>query len=99
MKCMENIWFGIPIKKIDWFPTIDYNKCIGCMACVRKCKHGVYAEKDGKPRVVNPKNCVVGCTGCEPVCPQGAISHPPKSYLRQLKKRDDFRSECRCGSC
>jgi hypothetical protein len=24
MKCVENIWFGIPRKEIDWFPTINY---------------------------------------------------------------------------
>jgi len=97
MKCMENIWFGIPIKKIDWFPAIDYNKCIGCMACVNKCTHGVYAEKDGKPKVVKPKNCVVGCTGCEPICPQNAISHPPKSYLEKLSKRKGIKIGCQCG--
>jgi len=95
----EKLWFGIPRNEIHWFPTIDYKKCIGCMACVNKCKHGVYAEKDGKPKMVKPKNCVLGCTGCEPVCPQKAISHPPKSYLRQLMKRDDFKSGCSCGGC
>ena len=90
-------WFGIDRDKIDWFPTIDYDKCIGCMACVSKCGHGVYAEENGKPKVVKPKNCVVGCTGCEPICPQEAITHPPKSYLQGLTKNKDFKHGCDCG--
>jgi len=66
---MENEkWFGIPRDEINWFPKIDYEKCAGCMACLKKCSHGVYSEENGKPKVVNPKSCVVGCTGCDEVC-------------------------------
>lgn len=83
-------WFGISRNKIDWFPTINYDKCNSCMTCVNKCGYGVYAEKNGKPEVVKPKKCVVGCTGCDPICPNGAISHPPKSYLKKLAKRKEF---------
>lgn len=97
MSKQEDTWFGIPRRDIDWFPIIDYEKCVGCMACVKKCSQEVFAEKDGWPDVVNPKNCVVGCTGCEPVCPQKAISHPPKSYLNTLSKRKDFTIGCQCG--
>lgn len=25
-----------------WYPIIDYDKCVGCMACNDMCKHGVY---------------------------------------------------------
>ena len=73
-------------KKIKWFPTIDYSKCIGCMACLTKCKRGVYANKSGRPIVASPYSCVVGCRGCEPVCPKGAISHPSDRYLTQAVK-------------
>jgi len=93
----EKQWFGIPREQIDWFPTINYEKCIGCMTCVKKCTHGVYTEEKGKPKVVAPKNCVVGCTGCESVCPKGAISHQPKEYLQKLVKRKDFQAGCTCG--
>ena len=90
-------WFGIPREEIDWFPTIDYGKCVGCMACVKKCTQGVYTDENGKPKVVAKKNCVVGCTWCDSICPKGAISHPPKEYLQNLVKRKDFQSGCACG--
>ena len=96
-KMSEKEWFGIPREQIDWFPAIDYASCTGCMACVKKCSHGVYGESNGKPKVVAPKNCVVGCTGCELACPQKAISHPPKDYLQKLVKRKDFKTGCACG--
>ena len=25
-----------------WYPVIDYEKCVGCMACNDMCRHGVY---------------------------------------------------------
>ena len=90
-------WCGIGRDEIDWFPTIDYTKCTGCMACVNKCKNGVYSRAKGKPRVAKPKNCVVGCTGCQPVCPVGAISHPSRGYLRSLAGRPGFKASCSCG--
>lgn len=93
----NNKWFGILREEIDWFPTIDYEKCSGCLACVRKCSNGVYAEEESRPKVINPKNCVVGCTGCDEICPQKAISHPPKEYLEELIKCDDFKMGCSCG--
>ena len=63
----------------DWFPVIDYGKCIGCLACVSFCKSGVYSAKAGRPAVSKPEACPKGCRGCEPVCPQGAITHAGKS--------------------
>ena len=90
-------WFGIPREEIDWFPMIDYKKCIGCLACVGKCTHGVFSEEGGNPEVIRPKNCVVGCTGCQNVCSQHAISHPPRDYLEKLSKRKDFTAGCSCG--
>lgn len=60
-----------------WYPVIDYNKCIGCMACNDMCKHGVYKPdiENNKPKVVYGNGCVYGCHGCERKCPVNAISY------------------------
>ncbi len=86
----EESWHGIPRSKIPWYPTVDYSKCISCGKCVDYCKLGTYEfeEKDGKKRIVvkNPNNCVVLCTGCDGICPVGAIKHPPKTETREIIK-------------
>lgn len=96
----ENKWFGIPRLEIDWYPTIDTSKCINCMTCVRFCKKGVYGVSENKPKVINPKNCVVACRGCDAKCPVGAISHQSDEYLSELLKRksEDTVGEC-CATC
>ena len=78
----EETFHGVPRSKIPWYPTIDREKCVGCGKCVDYCKHGVYEfeEKDGgkRPVVKKANNCVVYCTGCDGICPSGAIKHPSK---------------------
>lgn len=67
---------GIDRDKIDWHPTIDETKCIGCGMCATSCGRGVYKfdyEKK-KSKVVNPNNCMVACITCANLCPVGAIS-------------------------
>ncbi len=95
-----NKWFGIPRQEIDWFPTIDKEKCTACLTCVKFCKKGVYDVLENKPKVVEPKNCVVGCRGCDTKCLVGAISHPSDEYLNELLKRKsaDTVSDC-CSTC
>lgn len=97
-KEFENKWYGIPRSEIDWYPTIDAQKCIVCLACVKFCKKEVYAELDGKPKLINPQNCVVGCRGCDSKCPVGAISHPSDEYLRELENRKTYDSVSKCCS-
>jgi len=60
-----------------WYPVIDYDKCVGCMACNDMCKHGVYKPdpETGMPKVVYGIGCVHGCHGCERNCPAGAIHY------------------------
>jgi NAD-dependent dihydropyrimidine dehydrogenase PreA subunit len=99
----EDDWHGIPRKEIPWYPTIDYEKCISCGKCVEYCKLGAFEfeEKDGEKRstVKNPNNCVVLCTGCDEICPAGAIKHQSKKetgeIIRNLRKTHDLNKENR----
>lgn len=95
---MEDKWFGMDREDIKWFPTIDHDKCTGCESCIKKCSHSVFEKIDGKVMVVKAFNCVVGCTGCDPLCPEGAISHPPREYLVNLIKNRNFETGCGCNS-
>jgi NAD-dependent dihydropyrimidine dehydrogenase PreA subunit len=87
----EETWHGILRSKIPWYPTIDYEKCLSCGKCVDYCKLGTYEfeEKTGnkRPIVKNPNNCVVLCSGCDAICPTGAIKHPSKTETRQIIRK------------
>lgn len=95
----EENWHGIPRSKIPWYPTIDYDKCQNCGKCVEYCTLGTYEfeEKNGKkkPVVKNPNNCVVMCSGCDSICPAGAIKHPSKKdtreKIRELRKTPELK--------
>ena len=89
----------IPREQVPWYPTIDEDKCTGCGACVEFCSHGTYEfdEANGKAKVAHPFNCVVGCTGCEPQCPVGAISFPPLTVLAELVNKGGKTGGCGCG--
>jgi len=95
----EETWHGIPRSKIPWYPSIDYEKCIACGKCVDFCHKSVFSmeEKVGKKKTVvkNPNSCVVICTGCDDICPAGAISHPSKKEftqkIRALRKNPDYK--------
>jgi NAD-dependent dihydropyrimidine dehydrogenase PreA subunit len=86
----EQTWYGIPREKIPWHPTINYEKCANCGKCVEFCTLGTYEfqESTGKKRpiVKNPNNCVVLCSGCDSICPAGAITHPSKKQTREVIK-------------
>lgn len=59
-----------------WYPVIDFNKCIKCGRCVRKCNNGVYDKsKMPEPCVAYPMGCIQGCHGCGNICPVGAITY------------------------
>ncbi len=84
----KGAFHGVHREKIPWFPTIDYDKCVGCGRCVEYCKFDVYClqEKNGKkmPVVEKPNNCVVYCNGCDAICALGAIKHPSKLETGRL---------------
>ncbi len=81
-------WHGIDRKEIPWFPTINYDKCIGCNLCFVSCGRMVYEydEEKRKPIVVKPYNCLVGCSTCGTICPVDAIDFPDPSIIKKIEK-------------
>jgi len=81
-------WQGIPREEIPWHPTVDLSKCVGCKECFNFCHQKVYSwdEANNKTRVVEPYRCVVGCSTCAGLCKVEAISFPPLTVLKNLKK-------------
>jgi NAD-dependent dihydropyrimidine dehydrogenase PreA subunit len=83
---------SIPREEIPWFPTINYEKCTGCLTCVKIDKdagHDVYAVEGNPPRPVvkNPYSCVVGCQTCAKMCPNEAIIFPSTEELRKTLRK------------
>lgn len=79
----------IPREKIRWFPTVNYDACIGDRACYEFCKNDVFVwgEENAHPIVQNPLNCVVGCESCAQLCPEEAITFPNQEELRATLRR------------
>lgn len=82
-------WQGIPREEIPWFPTIIDDLCDGCGVCVKYCSFGVYEydEKVNKVRVINPFNCMVGCSMCVLKCKPKAVIFPPLGILETFRKK------------
>jgi NAD-dependent dihydropyrimidine dehydrogenase PreA subunit len=86
----------IPRKDIPWNPTIDEAKCTGCGTCAEFCHHSVYELEGDKAKVVRPTDCVVGCTGCQSKCPEGAISFPDmKEFVETMRRLRGQSCACR----
>ncbi len=81
-------FMGVPREEIDWFPTIDPEKCSNCGDCAKFCAHEVYVFEEGRIVVKNPKNCVVFCQACLKMCPvEGAVVfQQKKDVLQQIKQ-------------
>ncbi|MGQ9619322.1 MAG: 4Fe-4S dicluster domain-containing protein [Candidatus Aminicenantia bacterium] len=79
---------NIPREKIPWYPTINEEACIGDRNCVDFCKNEVFEwdEENGKPMVVKPFNCILGCSACAQICPADAINFPSLEELRRVIK-------------
>ncbi|WP_119291852.1 FAD-binding oxidoreductase [Azohydromonas sediminis] len=84
-------WRGIPREQIHWNPTVHDEACIGCGTCVTGCNRLVYRfdYERKKPVVVDPLNCMVGCTTCANTCPAHAIEFPPIESILALEQRAD----------
>ena len=57
------------IDLVDGVYVIDKETCIGCMACVEACPHGVMVVHKGEDA---PCKCTL-CGACTEMCPRGAI--------------------------
>jgi CDP-4-dehydro-6-deoxyglucose reductase len=79
-------WHGIPREEIKWNPTVDVDHCTGCGTCVTGCSRMVYRYDYDKRKavVVDPLNCMVGCTTCANTCPTHAIHFQPLSTILAL---------------
>jgi len=86
MSKISKTWHGILREEIPWYPTVNEEKCIGCGLCFVTCGRDVYEMVGKKVKVVNPYNCLVGCTTCETVCPVGAITFPSKEMIQRIEK-------------
>jgi NAD-dependent dihydropyrimidine dehydrogenase PreA subunit len=88
MEVINMAWFtGYPREKIQWYPTIDDDKCVDCGMCMN-CGGKVYKWTDDGPVVDKPYKCVVGCTTCATLCQGNAITFPDKKALRELYQKE-----------
>jgi CDP-4-dehydro-6-deoxyglucose reductase len=82
-------WHGVPREQIDWHPAVNEEVCIGCGTCVTGCSRLVYRfdYERRKAVVVDPLNCMVGCTTCANTCPTNAITFPALQTVLDLEGR------------
>jgi NAD-dependent dihydropyrimidine dehydrogenase PreA subunit len=80
---------GYPREKIDWFPTIDPEKCVKCGMCMN-CGREVYDWTENGAKVARPFSCVVGCTTCANLCLGDAITFPDISVVKEVYKRENI---------
>jgi NAD-dependent dihydropyrimidine dehydrogenase PreA subunit len=83
-------WWGMERTKIEWYPTIDYNKCATCGICFVTCGRRVFDfdKKSGKVVVAHPYNCMVACQTCANLCPTGALKFPSPEYIKELSAKN-----------
>jgi len=93
-------------QKGVWFPAVFPDRCDGCEKyeaprCIKFCQNEVFELKDGKVVVVQPYNCVYGCSACEPVCPKKAIIFPMKETASTQAQYEDkgLLRKVACGKC
>jgi len=76
----------------QWYPVVDYEKCIECGACVDMCPNDVYEIGTTRPNVIHPEGCIIGCRGCGANCPTEAIT-----YFGDTGENIVSQCGCSCG--
>lgn len=85
-----------------WFPTIHLNKCDCCNGtykCVFFCPHGVLEVREDEVSVVNPLECIYGCSACADLCPKDAIIFPTRETSSRLIKKKSLLHKVICKGC
>jgi NAD-dependent dihydropyrimidine dehydrogenase PreA subunit len=85
---MNMAWLvGYPRDKVDWGPTIDPQKCVGCGMCIN-CGRKVFDWVEGQSVVARRLDCVVGCQTCANLCQGDAITFPDIKGIQDLYQRE-----------
>jgi NAD-dependent dihydropyrimidine dehydrogenase PreA subunit len=100
---MGKTYMGIPREEIPWFPTIEKEKCVGCLECANFRQNGVFMVEENpnpntkstsiweklrkRPKVVNPFNCVVGCFACAQLCKTEAVKFPERKEFMKTLRQ------------
>lgn len=81
-------WIGdLDRSKLNWGPTVDAAKCIGCGMCMH-CGAKVYDWVDKKPKVARFDKCMTGCRTCMNLCPTNAITFPPLADVKEYMEKE-----------
>jgi len=84
----QNTYAGVPRSLIDWFPTIDLEKCDYQHyhhECVTACPRSIYEITPTDSVIVaRPYECTVGDISCSFACPFDAISFPSRADLKVM---------------
>ena len=78
---------GYPRDKVEWYPTIDPDKCVKCGMCMN-CGKNVFAWTEEGARVARPYDCQVGCSTCANLCLGNAITFPDIESIRELYQKE-----------
>ena len=78
---------GYSKDKVEWFPTIDPDKCVKCGMCMN-CGKNVFDWTEEGARVARPYDCQVGCSTCANLCLGNAITFPDIESVRELYKKE-----------
>jgi NAD-dependent dihydropyrimidine dehydrogenase PreA subunit len=81
-----------PREKVEWYPTINSDKCVKCGMCMN-CGKNVYDWTEKGAVVARPYQCVVGCTTCANLCLGNAITFQNIEDIRALYKKEGIWSK------